>query len=157
MSFSKELESLLQEEYDLIFRLNQLSLMKKDVIVENDPIKLNEITKEEEKLVNGIGNLEVARTKLLDSWGVAVDTPISNLIETVPEGKAELLHIKEKMADLIEELNENNKLNTSLIRENLDWIDFNMNLMRSVETPSNYGNEKDPNKGEGNSIFDRKV
>lgn len=158
MTFTEELKELLDKELIALKKLEAISFEKTDIIVNNEVEKLEEIVRQEEELINEIGLLEVGRTKLLDTWGVAVDTPLSNVIERVVEDKGQLIHISNSMGEVLEKLNIRNDLNNDLITENLDWIDFNMNLITGIETPPSYGkdNKENPKPG-GNSIFDRKV
>lgn len=161
MTFKEELEIILKELLATIVDLLAVSLEKTDYIVDNNIEALEELTKKEEKLINNMGIIENARTNLLDNWGVGKDTPISNVINRLSESEdtSELIGIKDKMTETFEDLAIRNKLNNDLIRENLDWIDFNMNLITSVPVEQNYGNEKGQGKGQakGKSIFDRKV
>ena len=158
MTFGEELKELLEKELIALKKLETIAFEKTDIIVNNQVEKLEELIKEEEDLINEIGLLEVARMQLLDTWGVAVDTPLSNVIEKVLEYKEELVHISNSMSEILEKLNIRNNLNNDLIRENLDWIDFNMNLIAGIEQPTSYGKDnKDNLKAGGNSIFDRKV
>lgn len=158
MTFTEELKELLDKELIALRKLEAISFEKTDIIVNNQVEKLEAIVRQEEALINEIGLLEVGRMKLLDTWGVAVDTPLSNVIERVVEDKEELIHISNSMGETLEKLNVRNNLNNELITENLDWIDFNMNLISGIENPPSYGkdNKENPKPG-GNSIFDRKV
>ena len=158
MTFTEELKVLLEKELIALKKLEALAFEKTDIIVSNQVEKLEEIVRQEETLINEIGILEVDRMKTLDTWGVAVDTPLSNVIERVVEGREELLHISDSMGETLEKLSIRNNLNNDLIRENLDWIDFNMNLISGIENPPSYGkgSKENPKPG-GNSIFDRKV
>lgn len=155
MTFKEELQEILTKQLTVLISLKQLAFEKTDIIVGNRVEGLEQITKSEEALINEMGLLEEQRVKFLDTWGIATDTPISNVIEKIPEDKEELLHIKEEMSSVLEELHLRNALNNNLITENLDWIDFNMNLITSSDTPTNYG--KGSKEQGGNSIFDRKV
>lgn len=158
MTFSQELQKLLIEELKALESLRDLAFEKTDIITSNNIEELGKIIGVEEDLINKIGLLERARIDLFDTWGVAVDLPISLVIERVPEGKEALLDISNNMGQVIQELNLRNTLNKDLIQENLDWIDFNMNLIRSIETPTSYGRDKRGSQDEGrNNIFDRKV
>ena len=158
MTFGEELKELLEKELIALKKLETIAFEKTDIIVNNQVEKLEELIKEEESLINEIGLLEVARIQLLDTWGVAVDIPLSNVIEKVLEYREELVHISNNMSEILEKLNIRNSLNNDLIRENLDWIDFNMNLIAGIEQPTSYGKDnKDNLKAGGNSIFDRKV
>lgn len=155
VTFKEELEMILEKEVTVLKDLKELSFMKTDMIINNQIQELEQTTKKEEALINEIGILEEEREKLFDTWGLAIDTPISDVIEKIPEDNKGLILIKDNMTEIFEELYLRNTLNNDLIKENLDWIDFNMNLVTSIQTPQNYG--KDNKKSSTNSIFDRKV
>lgn len=155
MTFREELELILNKLLEIAIELKELSLEKTDYIVNNNITELDKLTQKEEESINKMGIIEDARMKLLDTWGVGEDTPISNLIKRLPEDNRKLIKIRDEMTRVFEELTERNKLNNDLIKENLDWIDFNMNLITNVPGDQTYGNQK--GQAKGNSIFDRKV
>ena len=155
MTFVKELEEILDKELKTLIELKDISFKKTDIIISNNVQELEETTRLEETLVNQMALLEEERGKFLDTWGVAINTPISFVIEKFPKDNKELVRIKEEMANTMEELIARNKLNNDLIIENLDWIDFNINLITSNPATPSYG--KKEIKENGNSIFDRKV
>lgn len=155
MTFTEELELILKRLLETIIELKQLSLEKTDLIINNNIEELEKLTKKEETLINKMGTIENERVNLLEIWGVGKNTPISDVIERVPDDNTQLIYIKDEMTKILGELDLRNRLNNDLIRENLDWIDFNMNLITSTPVEQNYGNEK--SQGNGKSIFDRKV
>ena len=156
MTFKEELEQILSEELIIVQQLKEISFKKTDMIIGNKVEDLENTTKKEEALINQMGLLEEKRIRLLDTWGLNVNTPISNLIDKIQEDKKELLHIIEELTISLEELSTRNILNNDLIQENLDWVDFNMNLITQAESPTSYGKGND-NKPGSTSIFDRKV
>ncbi|WP_353093778.1 flagellar protein FlgN [Tissierella praeacuta] len=155
MTFGEELVLVLEKELDILMKLKELSFSKTDMIVDNHIHELEQTTKDEENLINEMATLEEAREKLLDTWGIAINTPISNIIENLPENNESLITIVDKMHDEMEELSLRNKLNNDLIKQNLDWIDFNMNFITSTNIEPGYGDEN--KKSSRNHIFDRKV
>ena len=155
MTFREELEVILEKELTVLIGLKDLSFIKTDMIINNHIRDLEKTTKEEEALINKMALLEEERERLLHTWGLAIDTTISNVIERLPEDNTKLIGIKDNMHEVMSELALRNKLNNDLINENLDWIDFNMNLLTSTHTDPVYGKEN--KKAGGNSIFDRKV
>ena len=158
MTFGEELKELLDKELVALEKLKDIAFEKTDIIVNNQVEELEKLAGLEEDLINEIGLLEVARIELLDTWGVAKDTPLSNVIERVLECKEDLIHISNSMGQALEKLTLQNNLNNDLITENLDWIDFNMNLISGTQASPSYGKDnKDNPKPGGNSIFDRKV
>lgn len=155
MTFREELEVILEKELTVLIGLKDLSFIKTDMIINNHIRDLEKTTKEEEALINKMALLEEERERLLHTWGLAIDTTISNVIERLPEDNTKLIGIKDNMHEVMSELALRNKLNNDLINENLDWIDFNINLLTSAHMGPGYGKE---NKKAGvNSIFDRKV
>jgi hypothetical protein len=156
MTFKEELEQLLKKELEVLIKLKTISFEKTDLIINNRIQKLEEATMNEETLINEISFLEEEREKLLDNWGVGKDTSISDVIEKIPGEKEDLVELKDKLSHELEELYLRNALNNDLIRDSLEWIDFNMNLItNNSQTPTTYG--KGNKESGGNSIFDRKV
>lgn len=155
MTFDEELTDLLKEELEILHSLKEISYEKTDIIVGNQVEKLESITKTEEELINKIALKEKEREELLDSWGLGSNTSINEIIEKVPKGKEDLNLLKEDLQVLLSDIQSRNLVNNELILENLQWLDFNMNLICNVQTPPTYGKGQE-NPG-GNSLFDRKV
>ena len=155
MTLDKELKIILKEELNILHSLKEITYEKTDIIIANEVEKLEEITKQEEDLINRIALKEKEREELLYSWGLKKDTSISEIIGKTPEGKEELNTIKEELLNLLKDIQSRNLVNNELIQENLEWLDFNMNLIYNIQTPPTYGDNK---KTRGNnSLFDRKV
>lgn len=153
MTFKEEIEKILMTLLKVLEELRTSSLEKTETIIANNIEKIQEITKKEEKLAGMIAELERQRQEIFHTWGIDKDTPISSIAEKLPEGGKDLIGMREDMLKLIEEINIRNDLNKDLIEENLDWIDFNMNLITSLDSNPSY---KDEDKKSIN-IFDRKV
>ncbi|HSH37046.1 flagellar protein FlgN [Schnuerera sp.] len=156
MTFSEELIDLLKKELKILLALKESTFEKTDLIIENQVEKLEEMLKKEEELINTMAITEEKRIKLLDSWGVDTNTPLSELIKNIPEKKENLIDIGEKLSKSLEEIQSRNDINNQLINENLQWLDFNMNLLTNTQTPTTYGKEK-KGKETKNNLFDRKV
>ena len=155
MTLNEELIIILKEELNILRNLNDLTYGKTDIIIANEVEKLEEITKKEENLINEIALKEKEREELLYNWGLKKDISISEIIEKTPEGKEELNILKEELLNLLKDIQSRNLVNNELIQENLEWLDFNMNLIYNIQTPPTYGDDKKTRKG--NSLFDRKV
>lgn len=153
MTFKEEIEKLLKDEVEALQELKDIAFEKTDIIIQNDIQELQLITKREEELANDINKLERQRQNLFHIWGLAKDTPISSVIENLPDDPTILIHIRENMTKLIEEVDIRNKLNNDLIRENLDWVDFNMNLITSMSSSPSYNDKENKSL----NIFDKKV
>lgn len=158
MTFNEEIQVLLEDELKAIKKLLQLSFSKTDLIINNQIDELTNLLKQEEQFIKVVVTLENKRVQLLDTWGVPGDTPISDVIEMIPEGKEKLIQLKDQLEENLIQLDERNQTNNALVRDNLEWIDFNINLMTSTQTPSGYGRDSEESDTAGDlNLFDRKV
>lgn len=157
MTFKEELEILLKAQLDILKELNGVVSEKTNVLVDDDIKMLEKMTKKEEELIHVVGNLEIKREELLDSWGIDKNTSLSTLIDNVPEeDKKDLENLGLELFNILKEIDEKNELNNNLLRDDIEWIEFNLNLLGNVQTPSTYG-QKDKGVKTSNSIFDKKV
>lgn len=156
MTFKDELMEILKEELKELESIRDISYEKTDIIMKNEVETLQKMTKEEERLILKIAALEDKRLKLFDSWGVNKNTAFSEIIERVPEGREDLIQIRDRLNSLLFDIKARNDINKELIKENLEWLEFNINLITQRSTPTTYDNKK--KKEESNrSFFDRKV
>ena len=145
-SFKDELKEILNEELQIYKELSQITYEKAQTIIDNDTEFLDKTTRREEELILGITQWEKKREELLNSWGLDKNTPLSQIISNIPaEDKKELEEIKER-----------NELNNVLIRDSLEYLNFNINLLTNAKDPGTYrkGNKS---SNINQSIFDRKV
>lgn len=154
MSFTDELMEILNEELKVLKSIKDIAYNKTDTIIKNEIKSLQNITAEEEELISKMSALEGKRLYLFNSWGVDKNTPLSEIIEKVPEGKEELIGVREELNALLMDIKQRNDINSQLIQENLEWMEFNINLFTQANTPNTYGK-----KGEkvSRNLFDRKV
>lgn len=157
LTFSRELGELLEQELKILEELLVISEEKTEILVENDVEKLESVLPKEEELIKGIVSLENERMSVLNNWGVAMETPISDIINKVPEGSEELKELGDKLSDVMSKLKRKNDLNNSIMQENLDWLDFNLNLITSTQAPVGYDDENRETSAGDRSIFDTKA
>ena len=156
MVFKEELMETLKKELEILYVLKELTYEKTNIIINNEVEKLEEINNKEEELVNRMTTVEEQRLKLMDSWGIDVNTSISEIIEKIPEGKEELTEIGEELVKSLVDIQEKNQINSGLINDNLEWLDFNMNLILNTQASTTYGKENKKTAA-NNNLFDRKV
>lgn len=155
MTFKDELMNILEKERDILYRLKNITFEKTDILIEDQIERLEELTKEEEELIIQMATAEEERLNLMDSWGLNINTSMTQVIDHIPEGKEELETLKEELSELLVDIHTRNALNNDLLMENLQWLDFNMNLISNVQSPPTYG--KGNQNQSNNSLFDRKV
>lgn len=157
MTFKEELEAVLESQLETLNVLKNITEKKSHILIEENLEALVGITKDEEELINRVGILEVEREKLFDTWGMKVDIPLTNIIANLPEDEGkELRLLGQELYETLKSIDEINKLNNQLLSDNMEWIEFNLNLLTNVQTPSTYGTEEG-NVKSNNSLFDRKV
>lgn len=157
MTFKEELEAVLESQLETLNVLKNITEKKSHILIEENLEALVGITKDEEELINRVGILEVEREQLLDTWGMQVDIPLTNIIANLPENEGkELRLLGQELYETLKSIDEINKLNNQLLSDNMEWIEFNLNLLTNVQTPSTYGTEEG-NVKSNNSLFDRKV
>lgn len=121
--------------------LLEMMLQKKQAILDRDFDELVRILSRESKLLKSIEELEqqlltVAQT-FLQSKGIKSKlnltiTEISRLVFD-PEEKRMLTELKEKLESRLAEVKRVNALNQDLIKQNLSFIDFSLNLLTGFE------------------------
>lgn len=155
--FKDELKEILNEELQIYKELSQITYEKTQTIIDNDTEFLDKITRREEELILEITQWEKKREELLNSWGLDKNTPLNQIISNIPaEDKKELEEIKEELFKILKEIKERNELNNVLIRDSLEYIDFNINLLSNAKDPGTYG-KGNKNSNVNQSIFDKKV
>lgn len=155
MTFKDELVEILKAELESLKNIKKLSYEKTDVIIKNQVEELDKITKKEVELINQMASLEQARLNLLNTWGVDKNTTLSQIIDRIPDGKEDLIELADEIKANMEEIQARNNMNNELIRDNLEWIEFNINMITQAAVPATYDKKKDGKMGQ--SLFDRKV
>jgi len=157
LTFKEELEAVLREQLKILMDIKNITEEKTQVLIDENLKSLESITRDEQELINRAGTLELEREKLLDSWGLNPSTPLSDIISNLSEDEAkDIKRLGEELYKNIEIIDEKNKLNSQLLADNIEWVEFNLNLLTSVQTPSTYGKGEENFKS-NNSLFDRKV
>ncbi|MBW4827897.1 MAG: flagellar protein FlgN [Clostridiaceae bacterium] len=155
-TFKEELMDILKEQLEALKELDSIAMEKTDIIMNDEIDGLKGLTVKEEGLINKVATLELEREHLLDSWGIGKETSLSTIISNIPEEKEDLEKLGEELFNVLKTIEEKNKTNNALIKDSLDWIEFNLNIMTNATIPPTYGNENKKSKSK-NSLFDRKV
>ena len=137
-SLIEELIMVLGEEERIYSEIIPLAEKKTRIIVKNDLQSLTSITEEEQALVSRISKLEKKRQEVIRNIGVVMDKLKSTI-------------------SLLAMLNERNQM---LIKQSLEMIDFDMNLLQSLRTSPGVGQYNTSSEvelqGENSGMFDAK-
>lgn len=154
-----------EKEYqDLIL----LSREKTPVLVKGDLEKLQKITDAEQFVIGKINKLEKKRTEVATDIALVLGkdkdtlkvTDIAELLNSQPEEQKRLLEVYDKLKDTLKKIQTVNDLNRELVNESLDFIKYNLNLLKSAyqePTTGNYTKEAfNTSDVPGVGVFDAK-
>lgn len=156
--------NVIEKENSIYEDIAKLSKNKTDIIVKGKVAELENIVKIEQSLVLQIGKCEDAREKLVEALSKQLNLDpdkltISELLKHLNQSQAQKLkNSQDKMAVLLKDLKNLNEMNSKLIKNSLEYIDFSMNLMTSVGVSNNnYGNNGQVGDSKKRNLFDVKL
>ncbi len=167
-SLIDELINVLEEENKEYETLVLLSKEKTPVIVKGDLEKLQRITEVEQEFVGKIRNLERKREEIITDIGNVLSrdpktTKITDIIELLskqPVEQKKLSEIHDKIQTTLNNFKQYNDINANLIKESLEIIEFNLNLVTSLYQDtgiSNYNKNAQSVSAMGaTGVFDKK-
>jgi len=158
-----KLIEVLNKETSVYEGILKLSRQKTDVIIAGKVSELEGITRAEQSVIVTLGKLEDEREKLVGQIAAqlgmkASDVKMSGLIKKVPQEQAEKLKkCYDTLPKMFSDLQDANAVNSKLIRNSLDYIDFSINVLTSTGTTGNYGNSGQSDDPKKKSFFDLKL
>lgn len=158
-----ELIDILNKEAAIYEGVLKLSKSKTDTIVAGKVSELEGITRLEQSMIMQMGKLEAQREKLVGELSVqlkvaAEDITISSLERLLGEEQSKRLKACHRSLDkALKELSGANKLNSKLIKNSLDYIDFSINLLASASSGNMYGNAGQASDSKKRNFFDVKL
>ena len=145
-SLMEELITTLEKENEIYTKLLPVQEKKKQIIIVNDLKTLQEITNEEQEVIQKIGALERKRQQIITNMGMVLNRAPENLdlpaliklLEKQPEEQKRLSVVYDSLKKTVKRLVDINNLNKALIEESLEMIEFNINFMQSTQmSPGN--------------------
>ncbi len=136
----ENLVEILEKQVVLYEELLVLSKEKKMVIINNNIDLLQQITSAEVVITNKAQKLEKERMESVSDIALVLgksekDLTIYKIIELVntEEDKAKIKNVADKIKKVMDTLKIENDNNHALLKTALEYIDFNMNVMRSAQ------------------------
>ncbi|MDU2063408.1 MAG: flagellar protein FlgN [Sporomusaceae bacterium] len=156
-----ELIRLLTEILALYQELLVLGKAKKEHLVKYEVKDLGVIIQKEEKHILAINRFEVERAKVVRQIAerVGANEKLSNIKELAePEQRAQLEMLEANFQTLLAELVPLNQLNTELVTQAMQMINFNINIMARTTVNPTYGPSiQGPGGKQGKSLLDQSV
>lgn len=145
--------------------LKALGLEKEKRLVAADVPVIEQLTKEEEKLIAAISEQEAVRQRslaaILPVCSLANEQPtLAELLAVADEPYRPRLHkANETLLQLAADLQASSDRNTRLIRQALSIVDYNLNLLtQPAEAPAYTAGGQSPERGQApRALFDRKA
>ncbi|WP_052045274.1 flagellar protein FlgN [Caloranaerobacter azorensis] len=158
-----DLKDILIEELNLYKHMLELSISKTDIITSGQVRELDKITQKEQALILKAGKLEDIResiiSKIQDELNLKEVKNISKLVDYLSEEqKKEIEDVKQQLIDVLNRLKERNSLNSTLIKDSLEYINLNVNLLANVLSSNIYSDKVSKDDVvQSKNIFDAKV
>lgn len=149
-SLMEELLDTLEKQSVLYDKLLELSQRKTPIIIKGDVPALEQITDEEQIVVNQISHLDSKREAVTKDIANVINKDVetlklSVLAEMLASQKVEqkrLIDATDRLKTVVGKVRKINEQNQNLINHALEMIDFDLNLMRSMKQApqtANYG------------------
>lgn len=165
----QELLSTLEKEVVEYEKLLELSKRKTTILVSGKADKLQEITDEEQKIVDNINSIDKKRVELINDIADVLNKKpqeltlkkLKELLENQPEEQKQLEELHSKLKLTLQSVQTLNEQNRALVEQLLEMVAFDMTLVRSMKQAPETANydRMATNTGElfiGSSKFDAK-
>lgn len=132
--------------YKLHVSLYEVAKRKTEIVKRGDMDSLNSIMKEEQAHIAAIKKVEEERQNAVNEILPHKENPtVLECIGAVDHGvQQELVAMKDKLMDIVNELKEQNYLNQQLVHHSLQFVNVSLNVLRPQPQNINYG---PPSKG----------
>ena len=139
-SLMEVLIDVLEKENREYEQLLSLSMRKTPVIVSEDLKELSKITDEEQIIVSRINHLDAQRNEAFNDIANVLNKDVNKLkvvdlikmLAARPEEQEKLATVFDKLQDNVRNVKRVNEQNRELIKEALELVQFNMNVLQSV-------------------------
>lgn len=147
-SLMQELIATLEEEVEVYQNLIPVERDKTRAVIANDLDSLQEITIREHDLVDRTSALEGKREKVVLDIATVLGlnprtitlTEIAVALKRQPEDQRRLQEVHDRLRRTVLQLKDINDQNKELLKESLEMVEFNMNVIRSTRMSSGSGN-----------------
>lgn len=154
---------MLEEQARFYKTLLNFAIDKQPILVKGDIEALDKITSLEEDIIIQLGQKEEQRAKVQKALALDLGVPADKItIEMLkdrvePELGAKLVAVAEHMTGTLKELKDKNDANNQMIKQSLDFIDYTVNVVTSLEEERPSYPQKEGKGKDRPRIFDQKV
>lgn len=158
-----QLVETLTKETEIYQDVLKLSIEKREAIKTQDIQKLEKVTAGEQALIVTLFKLEEIREKVTDGlmqeMGVDHIETLDQLTKfMVPSDRDVIQKAKQDLFIVVKNVSDENKFNTKMMEDKLEWIQLNLELLTSVSNDSGkYDKDAVNDTYERRNIFDARV
>jgi flagellar biosynthesis/type III secretory pathway chaperone len=160
----EKLVNILEQEEKIYRDLHIISEKKRDLIINGKVPELDSLVRMEQALILNVGNHEDEREKIVEHIAVQLaikpsEITLSSISKVAGDFYGQRLKLcQDRLATTINALKNTNDLNSKLIKNSLEYIDFSINLLSSAESDnSKYGNDGQYGSSKKRTFFDMKL
>lgn len=159
---------ILEKENGEYERLTELSIEKRQIIIDGDIPALEDMTGKEQEITSNLKNLEKKREEVVKDMSIVLskdpkELTITNMIAFLnkqPEEQQKLQSVRERLRETLTKMADINSQNEILLNQAMEMVEFDLTLfksMRQAPTTANY-DKRANNTGEvlGSRGFDAK-
>lgn len=140
-SLIENLISVLEQESAEYEELLGLSKKKTPVIVAGDLQALQQITDEEQTVVNRINHLEHKRTEVMKDIANVTNKDVNSLklvnviqmLDSRPQESEKLSEVHNRLRIVVGDMKRVNEQNKELLAHSLEMVEFDMNLLQAMK------------------------
>lgn len=167
-SLMEDFMDVLEKENVEYEQLTELSLEKRQIIIDGDIPALEEITGREQEITSNLKNLENKREQVVKDMAIVLskepeELTITNMIAFLnkqPEEQQKLQDIRKRLRETLTKMADINAQNEVLLTQAMEMVEFDLTLfksMRQAPTTANY-DKRANNTGDvlGSRGFDAK-
>jgi flagellar biosynthesis/type III secretory pathway chaperone len=146
----KELIILIKAQITLGKQLISLNVMQKQCLMEQNITQSVAVTLQTEQIMHQFTALENKKQQFLQNMGMDIALQV-NMDKTI-------IDFKKRLHEIVIELKEQNKKNKFLLKKNVEFINFNINVMSRTVADPLYAAKGSNNSISGrNKIFDQTI
>lgn len=166
-SLIEDLITSLGEEKKCYEALLDIGREKTKIIVNGEASELVELTNVEQELLSKVIGLDKKRLQIIEDIALVTNKDASeltisylaDLLVNQKEEHGDLVRLREEIREIVEGFKVINDRNKLLLQESLDYIDFTMNAISSINAISNANYQSEGNiydHAESKRFFDAK-
>lgn len=162
-----DLVNVLEQQKECYEGLLTLATYKADAVTRKELELLTQIVQREEEFIGRVNLLDKKRETIIKDIALVTSMDyktltVTKLVEKLGDKidvTEKLLELRKAILETMEQLKKQNELNSTLLKQSLEFVDFTVNALQSTQViapNANYGRPGEEKSLETKSFFDTK-